>query len=106
MELFFGVLFISFMFIGIVFSVYAVVYLLLRPRERCETVLFPLYENDGDIRRILGYISYKYTFCPAGVKIVLVDMGLNNIQKEVCRQFCAENPSVKLITSEKITEVL
>ena len=106
MELFFGVLFISFMFIGIVFTVYAVIYLLLQPKADGETVLVPLYETDADIEKRLGFITYRHMFCSDRVKIVIVDMGLNNIQRELCERFVGEYPSVLLVSPEKITEVL
>lgn len=106
MELFFGILFISFMFIGIVFSAYAVMYMLLGSKRKHGVVLLPLYENSGDIRRELSFLSFKYTFCDERITVAIVDMGLNNIQREVCEQFCREYPSVLLITPEQITEVL
>jgi|GEM_PF-1938154 len=105
MSLFFGTLFILFMFIGVVFSVYAVFYFLLKPKKRREIVLLPLDENCGDVRGQLSFLFFESSLFTGEMKAVVVDMGMNNIQREICEKICEEN-GVKLIYPEKITEVL
>jgi len=104
MDMFFGILFILFMFIGILFTAYAVLYLLLKPKNKNEILVYPLNENSGDIRAVLSFIDFRCTLFGAK-NVVIIDTGMNNIQRDICIGFC-EKSSWKLIYPEEITEVL
>jgi len=96
------------MFAGVVFSAFGVLMLLLRPRRKKEIHLILLDENSGDIYRILYYSSLKNSFfsSPYEVNTFAVDMGMNNIQREICLEFCEKNKNIKTVYPEEITEVL
>ena len=106
MDMFFGILFTLFMFIGVVASAYAVLFFLLRPKRKNEVLLIPIDENSGDIRTFLGFAGLKLSVSGEGLRIVFVDMGLNNVQLQLCEEFCGEYPLASVIKPEKITEVL
>ena len=104
MDMIFGILFILFMFIGILFMAYAVLYLLLKPKSRNEMLVYPINENSGDVRAVLSFIDFRCTLFGAK-NVVIIDTGMNNIQREICTSFC-EKSLWKLIYPEEITEVL
>ena len=105
MDMFFGILFILFMFIGVLFSVYAVLYNLLKPKGETGVIVYLFDENTPDIHKKLAFLDYQLILAGIG-KAVLVDNGMNNIQRAFCEKFCSENGSAVLVYPEEITEVL
>ncbi|MBO4339390.1 MAG: hypothetical protein K5755_02510 [Clostridiales bacterium] len=105
MDMLFGILFILFMFIGVLFSVYFVFYNLLKPKKKKSAIVLVFDSESQDIRQQLGFIDFQRAVSGAG-KAVIIDNGMNNVQRMFCERFCGENSSAVLINPGQITEVL
>jgi hypothetical protein len=105
MDMFFGIIFILFMFIGVLFSVHLVFYNLLKPKKTKGAVAVLFDKNSNDIREQLSFLGFLDSTVGTG-KIIIIDNGMNNVQRLFCERFCQENASAVLIYPDKITEVL
>ena len=105
MDMFFGIMFVLFMFIGVLFSVYCVIYNLLKPKNKMGVIVYSFDENSRDIQKQLAFLDCRCILAGIG-RAVIVDNGMNNIQRHFCEQFCQENTFAVLVYPEEITEVL
>lgn len=110
MNIFFGTVFIILVFTGLVSLAYAVLFFLLKPknRKRKAVYLLPLDSECENVIAEMHFALLKKELLAEGdkVRVAVVDMGLNNIQRAVCEEYCKTHSSIQIKDIENITDVL
>jgi hypothetical protein len=110
MNIFFSTVFIILVFTGLVSLAYAVLFFLLKPKNRKRKALYilPLDSGCEDVVAELHFALLKTELLGEGdkVKVIVADMGLNNIQRAVCEEYCSRHYGIRVVDAEHITDVL
>jgi len=110
MNIFFGTVFIILVFTGLVSLAYAVLFFLLKPKNRKgrDIYILPLDKSCENVVSELHFAMLKTALLGEEdkVRIVVADMGLNNIQRGLCEEYCRRHGGIQIKNIENITDVL
>jgi hypothetical protein len=110
MNIFFGTVFIILVFTGLVSIAYITLFFLLKPkgRKRKAVYVLPLDSSCENVVAEMHFALLKTELLGEGsrVKVVVADMGLNNIQRAVCEEYCGCHHGIQVKDIENITDVI
>lgn len=111
LDVIFGTAFLCFLFLGIVFAAYAVMFLLIKPKKKTERkglFIIPATAECTDIEREIYFTKLKLAIVgdEQKMRIIILDLGLLPEQKEKCMLLCQTNEEVYLKNPCEILEVL
>lgn len=112
LDLVFGTLFVMFLFLGIIFSAYAVMFLMLKPKKKKtgekNILIIPASAHTEEVEREVYFtrLSLAITGNEQKTKIVILDLGVMPSEREKIEDFCKKDAQVVFICPDKILEVL
>ena len=111
LEVIFSVAFLAFLFLGIVFSAYAFLFILMRPKKKDEQkglFIIPANADCEDIEQQIYFTKLKLSIVgdEQKMRIVILDLGMMPSQKEKCEMLCQINEEVYLKNPNEILDVL
>ena len=110
MNIFFGTVFIILVFTGLVSIAYAVLFFLLKPKNRKMQAVY-LIKLDSSCENVTAELHFALLKCSIlgeenFVRVAVIDMGMNNIQRQVCEEYCQNHSGIHITDKEHITDVI
>ncbi|MDD2955096.1 MAG: hypothetical protein PHD67_02140 [Oscillospiraceae bacterium] len=93
--------------IGAVHVVCALTAAALEPRERTRSLLvIPLDPRVENVEQVIRHARFVLGQRPSGCRLVLLDLGMEEEAREICRRFCREAPELLLEDEEGFLRLL